>query len=236
MMKALFILALSGLLLASGFAEGASEALASGEFSKAAELYEKQLGESGLNADLLFNLGNARYRLGEYGPAILAYERAMLLDPRAPDIRANLAMARDAAAAFEEKEPAAWEKPLYWLGFDEWLIAGGAGLFLLAAVSLVRGFSSSQKKSPTLRALAVLGTVALLASIAAVSLRFSELDRAIVLKPNSSVRLSPFATADVVGTLPAGRPVTVEKEHDGFLRVKNGWISKDDAEFVYPHR
>lgn len=230
-----FAFLLPALATAAPLNEG-NKALAAGEFQKAVEVYTETLAENGPNATALYNLGNAHYRLGEYGPAIHSYERALLLDPRAPDIRANLKLARDASASFDESTGPAWKTPLYWLSFDEWLCVGAASLMLLAFISIVGGFFLPQSKSKPMAWTGTVSAVALLCSIAAVSMRHSELDRAIVLSPNAEVRLSPFATAEVVATLQAGRPVQVEREHDGFYLIGNGWISGDDAELVFPNR
>ena len=57
--------------------------------SEAAEAYENLI-INGVSANLLFNLGNARFKAGEYGHAMAAYHRALKLAPRHPDIAANL--------------------------------------------------------------------------------------------------------------------------------------------------
>ena len=47
--------------------------------------------------EVLYNLGNARYRHGDLGQAIWAYRHAQRLAPRDPDIRANLNLAAQSA-------------------------------------------------------------------------------------------------------------------------------------------
>ena len=65
-----------------------------GDFAGAVELYERIL-ESGVESgELHYNLGNAWFRLGEIGPAVLHYERARRMMPRDDDLRANLELAR----------------------------------------------------------------------------------------------------------------------------------------------
>ena len=81
---------------------GANQRFKAGDFAGAAAAYEKILSAEGPRASVYYNLGNAYQNLKQYGPAILAYERARLLTPRDPDLLANLALARKAAAAFEE--------------------------------------------------------------------------------------------------------------------------------------
>lgn len=60
------------------------------EFRQAADMYLNVIQEEGPSAKLYYNLGNTYYRLGEMGNAILAYERALRLDPSDKDARNNL--------------------------------------------------------------------------------------------------------------------------------------------------
>ena len=50
------------------------------------------------DADLEHNLGNALLRAGKPGEAVLHYERALRLDPRARDTRHNLELAEKGLA------------------------------------------------------------------------------------------------------------------------------------------
>lgn len=67
------------------------------DYNKAIELYEKILKENGESASIYYNLGNAFYKADKIAPAILNYERALLLDPGDSDIRFNLQMAKQKA-------------------------------------------------------------------------------------------------------------------------------------------
>lgn len=59
-------------------------------FRQALSLYNTVLDRKGASTELYYNIGNANYRLGNYGKAIVAYERALRLDPSNADARANL--------------------------------------------------------------------------------------------------------------------------------------------------
>ena len=63
-------------------------------YAAADSLYQLVIQEEGVSAAVYYNLGNAKYKLGEIGPAILNYERALLLDPDNEDIKFNLEMAK----------------------------------------------------------------------------------------------------------------------------------------------
>ena len=51
------------------------------DYGKAIELYEGLLKTHGESAEIYYNLGNAYYKENKIAPAILNYERALLLDP-----------------------------------------------------------------------------------------------------------------------------------------------------------
>jgi len=63
-------------------------------FSEALKSYEAVLDQEINNASVLFNAGNAAYRLGQYPKAIVYYRRALLVEPQATDIQQNLQLAR----------------------------------------------------------------------------------------------------------------------------------------------
>jgi tetratricopeptide (TPR) repeat protein len=68
-------------------------------YQEAAQVYEQLLSQGVVNSSLFYNLGNAYLAQGDYGRAILNYQRAARLDPRDADIRANLAIARARSAS-----------------------------------------------------------------------------------------------------------------------------------------
>ncbi|MDR1526741.1 MAG: tetratricopeptide repeat protein [Dysgonamonadaceae bacterium] len=74
--------------------EQANAAYSAKDYRQAAQLYESAINENGASAAVYYNLGNAFYRLNQIAPAILNYERALLLDPGNRDIRFNLEIAR----------------------------------------------------------------------------------------------------------------------------------------------
>ena len=63
------------------------------QFDSALIYYEKTLQAGAVNAGVLYNLGNACYRLKKIGLAILNFEKARRLSPKDPDINANIKFA-----------------------------------------------------------------------------------------------------------------------------------------------
>lgn len=72
----------------------ANEAYAAGNYRDAIEQYT-QTAQSGEAAELYYNLGNAYYKTGEIGLAILNYERALRIKPFYSDAKYNLKIARN---------------------------------------------------------------------------------------------------------------------------------------------
>lgn len=108
-----------------------------GEFAGAVASY-RSVAESGFeSAALYYNLGNAHFRLGEIGPAVLNYERALRLDPGNDDIRANLALVNQRLQ--DRIDPL----PRFWLlsAFDWWtgLLPRGVLTAIVAASHLLLG-------------------------------------------------------------------------------------------------
>lgn len=92
-MKKFLLLLLTFFAVLTGradFVAEADSAYLSDNYAEAVRLYAQAIEELGPSAERYYNLGNANYRLGNLGAAILNYERALRLDPNNNDIRENL--------------------------------------------------------------------------------------------------------------------------------------------------
>jgi tetratricopeptide (TPR) repeat protein len=103
-------------------------------YRAAALRYERLLDEGGIrNAKLFYNLGNAYYRSGDLGRAILNYRRAQTLAPSDNNVRQNLEAARAARVdRFSEPTETRVLRTLLFWHFD---LPFNARLTLLACVS-----------------------------------------------------------------------------------------------------
>lgn len=137
--RSLLLLCLTaGLLRADDFADG-NAAYERGDFPAAVTAYGKAAGQPGAGANVFFNLGNAQYRAGQPGKAAANYERALILAPRHPEARANLAFVRRESYA-QAPQVRGFLAPAAALGNDTvlvllctgaWLLLGALGLRLL---------------------------------------------------------------------------------------------------------
>jgi tetratricopeptide (TPR) repeat protein len=99
------------------------------DYNKAVELYEDILKANGSSAEIYYNIGNAYYKADRIAPAILNYERALILDPGDVDIRFNLQMAKEKTV--DKIEPLGEFLLLKWMktirnmaAVDSWAILG----------------------------------------------------------------------------------------------------------------
>lgn len=193
------------------------------------EELETFLSERGPNTSMLYNLGNRYFEEGQFGRAILAYERARVIDPRSRDIRTNLELARKEVAAFEEsfKPP-----PFFWLTLNEWAVAcllglTGIGIYLVGRICL-----HWTRRSLVAGWFVALSSLVLLSGVTALAWRYSEVNRAIVIDSGVEVKLSPFAKADTRGTIREGASVQIQREHEGWYYIGDGWVYADKVERV----
>lgn len=191
----------------------------------------------GYSAAQLYNRGNAFAREGRFALAVLAYERARVLAPADPDLRANLARARAAAGLppgaagwFERYGRFADPNVLYWLGI--------LGLVLVGAAMLAR--RSRVGPRPMLLAAMYLGAAMVAASALDAAATSPVLSQSVVLSP-APAGPSPVEGADPLFTLPAADVVRVLDRHGAFALIRDakgreGWVSASALASIIPSR
>lgn len=241
----LWAMAVQGNPADSLFAEG-NRAYRDGDFRLAASLYDSLLQTGHRSAAVHFNLGNAYYRLNNYGPAILHFERALRLDPDNEDIRFNLKLAN--LHTVDKVTPpgatllaATWERLLRWQNSRGWAVGGIALLWLVLGAGAVFLYSGTF----ALRQTAFFsGLVLLVAGIAFLLLGWQrwKLDNpphpdAIILPPNAYVKAEPRQTATDLFIIHEGLKVTVTETAEDWKRIvvdgsKQGWVPGDVLEEI----
>lgn len=93
--------------------ETGNTAYREGRYQEAADAYRGILEYGVEDARVEYNLGNAAFKLGLAGQAILHYERAYRLDPTDPDVRFNLELVRSLLP--DRVEPPEVAAPLRWI-------------------------------------------------------------------------------------------------------------------------
>ena len=132
-------LLISALAFAQSDFDAANAAYADGRYDEAATLYQAMIDEQP-NATLYYNLGNAQFKKGELAQAILAYERALRLEPNHKDAQYNLAFAQSRITdniVEQDFFVSSWVRAVRnSLSESTWLILS-ISLFVLALVGLL---------------------------------------------------------------------------------------------------
>jgi tetratricopeptide (TPR) repeat protein len=216
-----------------------------GKVAEARAAYESILKNGYVSGELYYNLGNACYRNGDIGRAILNYERALRLIPNDEDLRHNLQLMNLMITDRIEPTPRLfiWE---YWDAFAgaitldaaTWI---GYGLFILTLVAVALFLTVRQF---LLRKVAfVTGLVSLLLLFLAAGVFAEKLsavtrtDDAIVMARVVNVKNSPDARSSDAFVLHAGVKVRVVDTVAGWLKVrladgKIGWVEGASLEQI----
>ena len=215
----------------------ANQAYAEGRFDEAAAGYENLINSGNWNANLFYDLGNARYRLGDFGHAILNYERALALDPRQPEADANLRLARDEARALEMRRD--WIERYAGLAtVRQYTIAATVAFWV--ALFMTAHVYFSKRRSVGRIALIVLSVVIVgVSGFAIFSLENGARGAALAVITGKEVeaRLATADTAKSVLVLPAGSEIKILSERGDWIYAalpndQRGWIPTSSAQRV----
>jgi tetratricopeptide (TPR) repeat protein len=202
----------------------ADHAMAVGDYRSAVQAYEQVLAQSGNSAPVLFNLGNAWVRLGKPGPAILAYERALVLAPHNPAIEANLAGARQHADLIEPAASSGVAIARYF-SFDTYAWAALAAIWVLCGALVMLCLSGRARRIA--RPLILVSVLTLCASADAAVMCWPDLYRA-VAQESATLHLAPAASAAASGAVREGEVVWLQGRYGAFELVRtadghSGW-------------
>lgn len=194
------------------------------------------------NADLYVNLGNAAMGAKRLGPAILAYRRALQLDPDHHRARQNLAHARTLLPDWvpRPEEGGLLDTFFAWTGrlsLAEFQILAAIAFVITAALVA----AAIRWRQPVFRNLALLPGIAWLFFLGVILfLTFANEDRgAVVTLPEVVARSADSAGASprFPQPLPSGTEVQVEETRDDWARIRlsdgrDAWVPRSSVEMV----
>lgn len=222
------------------------EAYTAGQWSLALEDWEAVRSSGAVSAQLYYNLGNAYYKTGEIGKAILWYERAAKLSPEDADVRYNLEFARASTQDRIDSVPEfflrSWiRKASHALPGNVWAVLS---LVLFAAALSLGLLFLLGSAAPARRTGFFCGIAALLLSVMCFGFAARQRsDResasaAVVMRAVSSVKSSPSADASTdLFILHEGTKVEILDAVAGYTLIeladgRQGWISTPDIEII----
>jgi len=206
------------------------------EFRRAERLFTRAVGDAPGNAALYTNLGNAALQAEHLGAAVLAYRRALAIDPDHPRAVQNLEHARTLLPEWVPRPTHhglldtffAWHQTIS--RSDRAL--GAAAAFALAALLVAAAIRFRQ---PTLRTAAIVPALVWLALLASLFVESSSgaADAAVVTADEVVARAadSALAPSALPAPLPGGTEVRILEARPPWLRVRlaNGrdaWVSE----------
>lgn len=222
-----------------------NDAYAKSDFAEAVRLYNTVLDAGYQSADLYYNLGNAHFRMEDYGLAILNYERALRLKPNFRDARQNLDLANskteDEIAALPEIFIVHWAHSIVtWFSPTGWRILLLCLLALLGDLTVFFVLSSqySSRKGALIgiSVTAVLLLLCLACTIAS-SVRYNRHNQAIVTSPMAVVKSSPEDKSVDKLILHEGTKVNIEETLGSWHKIQiadgnSGWMNQSDITVI----
>ncbi len=208
------------------------------EFDKAIQAYRSVLSQGVESASLYYNLGNAYFKKGDLGHAILYYLKAKRLDPSDEDIAHNLAFAKQFSRVQMEGVQL---NPIssflvslidpYRLETLAWI---SSGCFVLLFLFLIARFGLGLRTAGV-RLAAVLTLVLLVVSVSLTTFKYRHeflTRRAVIIAEEAPVLTGPTEQSDVELQGAPGLIVEILAETPEYYNVlfenkRRGWIQRD---------
>lgn len=232
-----------------------NEAYKQGDYSTAIEQYSNSVAAGACDQRLFYNLGNAYFRDGQIGRAILSLERARFLAPRNVDIQNNLDFIRktrvDVILDSEDRKPVAdvyentplgvFYKLLGKFTFNEFILAF-ALMSALGSLSIFFVFILRRRGARAFRVLAVAFWALAIVFLIPYAIKRSsvwETDKAIILSERAELRSEPTRTSQLKYTLKEGMEVALLETRGDYSRAilrngEDGWLPNPTFERVIP--
>jgi len=215
----------------------ANQEYAQGHFAEAISGYEALVRAGQWSANLFYDLGNAYFRTGDFGRAILNYERALALERHHPEATANLQIARDEARALELQQ--SWpERYLQFASINQYCIAAAIA-FWLAVFAIVMLIFARRRSATFIAALILCLLVGAGAIYAVYALEGGPSGDALAIVTGKDVqaRLATADTANSVLALPPGSEVKILSTRGDWIyaalpNTLRGWIPAKNVEQV----
>ncbi|MDH3735265.1 MAG: tetratricopeptide repeat protein [Gemmatimonadota bacterium] len=208
-----------------------------GDFEGALAAYQQILDAGVESGDLHYNIGNAQFKLGRLGPAILSYERAREVSPSDENVLANLGLARSLTSDQITPLPGFWV-PRAWSWWVDLLPRGlllgvvALGYLLTMSLIIVRITSRGGIRRAVGPAVAVVAALTLIFTLNLAIRQFGlgRSDFGVVMVVETPVQSAP---ADDPGlqlfSIHEGTRVRIDRVSDGWLEIvlddgQVGWL------------
>ncbi len=211
-----------------------------GNYSAAKEEYLKIVNTGHESAELFYNLGNTCYKMGLIPPAILYYEKALVIDPRDEDTRFNLGLANqlivDKIDPVSEFFVTRWIKSIaFSLKTDAWAAASIVFFVLTLVFAVIIYSTRGTILKKTLLLCAILFMLMSVTTFFLGQKSFNSLNKtpsAIVFSPSITAKSSPDMSGTDLFVLHEGVKVKITDQVGSWIRIRladgnEAWIPEE---------
>jgi tetratricopeptide (TPR) repeat protein len=182
------------------------------------------------------NLGNAEWLIGRVAEALLAWERALWIDPRSAAARNNLQFVREVAQL--EAPDLTWgEIASTWLPVDWWAWLACGSLWFAVGLAVLPAVLR-RRKSGWQQAFMAIGLGIFLLSLPANFGAVTRTTLGLVLAAETPLRLTPTAEGEPTTRLSAGEPARLLGSRGKYLlirtRLATGWVDREKFGLICP--
>lgn len=235
----LIVMLLAAAAAAAGWEErdeAARQAYLAGDSAKALETWNALAAEQGVSARRLAAMGNAEWKLGRRGRAMVCWERALSIDPSDPVAAAGINHAA-ALGGVDRPTPTWQEQYAAALAPDTWTwlaVASAWTLILTWSWPRLRGRKLRDTHHRVLLASFTLLVLALPGAWGS----WTSGRRAVVRLPDEKLKLTPTAAGEALVQVGEGDVVRTGRRLNRHVRVElpggqAGWIREDALEPVW---
>jgi hypothetical protein len=201
-----------------------------------ASLYFAQATALEPSAGGFHNLGNAEWYCGHAGPAILAWERALGLDPFNKNTRANLRFARK-TAELEAINFTWFEICSTWLPVNAWAWLASFSFWLAVAMLLLPAVFH-WRRADWRQACSAAGFAVFLLMVPGLVGVHSRAQIGVIQNPQTPLRLTPTQTAQTMTRLAPGTMARRERTRGKYVYVRlsndtAGWVQQTDFGLIH---
>ncbi|MBV8899888.1 MAG: tetratricopeptide repeat protein [Verrucomicrobia bacterium] len=217
--------------------ETANKAYQAGKFEEAKSDYLQLLYARSYSPSIFYNLGNAWWKLGQRGRAVLNYRRALILDPTSADAEANL---RFALQQTGQDPPSELSEALNrYADFYPWI---DTVALWIAIFGIVIWWGARGRVRDFVQVVVLLAGITFILSFG-LTLWIGRGDKdpqgAIILPGSVDLKIGPARSARIAETVGEGQQVAILKERGEWIECRSqagvvGWIQNSAAERIIP--
>lgn len=213
-----------------GLFQDGAQAYGKGDYDAAAHFFQTIL-SNGPASGVLHNQGNAEWKCGRTGPAVLAWERANWLEPFNANTISNLRFARK-TAHLEAPNLTWYEICSTWLSSRWWAWIAMFSFWGGLAMVMLPG-NSRKRRADWLQGVAAGAFAIFFICIPALAGIHTRSSLGVILTDQAPLRLTPTHDAQVLGKLPAGESARLEMVRGNYLYIRAGndsagWVDRTE--------